>query len=360
MAGNAMQAKNHSSKSSSGLKWKPLAVSIGFKSGAFATLNRVWSSRLTILTYHRVADPFDPSFRGLATNISATPAAFEAQLDLLRQWFNVVSLDTLLDWLRGDGDLPPRAALITFDDGYRDNLTAALPALKARGLPAVIFVTTGQIGGTRPFWWDHAAYCIAKTECTEAELPLIGRQGFGGWDARVALTQAWCSAASRIPAERVGPVIEQLAERLDVQVDAGTFAGVYLDWDEVRRMATNGFDLGAHTVNHPALAQVSDARAREEATASKTRLEAETGRPIRAFAYPHGSSDHFGEQHERILAEEGYLTAFSTLSGPQSSSSARQAPMRIRRIHISLRDDLPRFAGKLVGGARIEAMRGGE
>ncbi len=340
-------------------KWKPLVARMGYESGAFGITNRAWRNRLTTLTYHRVADPTSADFRGLVSNVSATPETFGAHLDLVRRWFNVISLDVLLAWLRGDGDLPPRAALITFDDGYRDNLTAALPALKARGLEAVIFVTSGKIGSTEPFWWDHAAYCIANSTRARADLPLLGPQELGDRPSRVKLTQQWCSAASRIPADDMSATLGQLGQQVDVQVTPDTFAGVYMTWDEVRHMAANGFTIGAHTANHPPLSQVSLERARREAVDSRARLKDETGQPVHAFAYPHGGSAHFGEEHERMLSEEGFSAAFSTISGPDTYASVRRQPMRIRRIHISLRDDLPRLAVKLIGAARIEALING-
>ena len=105
-----------------------------------------------------------------------------------------------------------------------------------------------------------------------------------------------------------------------------------MNWDEVRQLAANGFTIGAHTANHPALAQVPLDRARQEATESRAHLEAEIGKPVRAFAYPHGGTAHFGKEHEQMLAEEGFSAAFSTLYGPESYDSVRRHRMRIRRI----------------------------
>ena len=340
-------------------KWKPLVANMGYKSGAFGTVNRAWRNRLTTLMYHRIADPAASDFRGLVPNVSATPEGFAAHLDVVRQWFNVISLDVLIAWLQGETDLPPRAALITFDDGYRDNLTGALPALKARGLEAVIFVTSGKMGSTEPFWWDHAAHCIANSPRPQADLPLLGARDLGDRPSRIKLTQEWCSAASRRPADDMEATVAQLARQLDVEITPDTFAGLYMNWDEVRQMAANGFTIGAHTATHPPLSQVSLDRARREVTESRARIEAEIGQPVRAFAYPHGGTAHFGEEHERMLTEEGFSVAFSTLSGPDTYASVRRRPMRIRRIHISHRDDLPRLAVKLIGAARIEALMNG-
>jgi peptidoglycan/xylan/chitin deacetylase (PgdA/CDA1 family) len=335
-----------------------MVARLGYRSGAFGAMNRVWNNRLTTLTYHRIADPMASDFRGLVTNVSATAETFATHLDFVQRWFNVISLDVLLAWLRGDGDLPPRAALITFDDGYRDNLTAAMPALRARGLEATIFVTSGKIGSTEPFWWDHAAHCLMSSCRDRADLPLLGSQELGDRYSRTMLTQQWCIAASQIPSDKVAGAVEQLAEQVDVQIDSDTFAGVYMNWDEVRKLAANGFTVGAHTANHPALAQVPMERARQEATESKARLEAEIGVPVHAFAYPHGSLLHFGKEHEEMLAEEGFRVAFSTLCGPDTYGSVRRHPMRIRRIHIGLRDDIPRLAVKLLGATRLESLKG--
>jgi peptidoglycan/xylan/chitin deacetylase (PgdA/CDA1 family) len=324
--------------------------------GLAARLQRAWPSRLTVLTYHRIADPRAPTFKGLAANVSATPDGFAAQLTFLRRWFNVVSLGDVVAWLEDGRPLPQRAALITFDDGYRDNHDAAWPVLRAQGLPAALFVATGCIGSTEPFWWDLVAYAFERTRLAEADLPLLGLTPIGTPDAREQALRRWLQAAKALPSERVSAFAETLVERLEVDVPAGTFADNHLDWERLRMMAADTFAIGAHTETHPALAQTPPDRARLEIRCSRARLEEELGRPVRTFAYPFGGAHNFAHEHEVMLREEGFAAAFSLLPGPLSYDAARRHRMRIRRINVSRHDDFPRFALKLLGMGRVRRI----
>src|SRR5438552_5122482 len=167
------------------------------RAGVLAAAHRAWPNRLTVLAYHRIGDPISASGNSLPANISATPAAFAEQTEFLRRRFNVISLADLVRWRAGQARLPRFPALITFDDGYRDNLEAALPILRAKRLPAALFVATDCIEG-KPFYWDLAAYCFHRTALTQAELPIIGRAEWPGGSDR-AILRRWIEAAKRLP-----------------------------------------------------------------------------------------------------------------------------------------------------------------
>ena len=118
--------------------------------GVLKMLPYAFPHQLTVLNYHRIDDPLQAGFDSYKPNVSATPAAFQRQMEYLQQHYHVVSLGQLAAWLRGECELPTRAALITFDDGYRDNFSNAYPLLRSLGLPATIFLCTGCIGAETP------------------------------------------------------------------------------------------------------------------------------------------------------------------------------------------------------------------
>jgi peptidoglycan/xylan/chitin deacetylase (PgdA/CDA1 family) len=120
-----------------------------------ATLRSPTSPRLSVLSYHAIADlTEDP----LLDRYSVPPARFAEQLDFLseRGW-SFVNLDAVLEAFRGERCLPPRAVLLTFDDAYTDLLDAACPILSERGIPGVAFAVAGQIGGTNVWDSEHGA-----------------------------------------------------------------------------------------------------------------------------------------------------------------------------------------------------------
>src|SRR5687768_16576249 len=102
-----------------------------------------WSRCLSILIYHRVIPEPDPL---LPDEICARQ--FDWHLALLGRWFRVLALAEAVAQLR-DGTLPARAACVTFDDGYADNVSAALPLLRKHGMPATFFLATAYLVGGR-------------------------------------------------------------------------------------------------------------------------------------------------------------------------------------------------------------------
>ncbi|MDX1578555.1 MAG: polysaccharide deacetylase family protein, partial [Gemmatimonadota bacterium] len=118
-------------------------------------------SAALILAYHRVADlPADPN--GLAVH----PERFAGHLELLRRNYRPLPLRTLIRDL-AENRLPERAVVITFDDGYEDNLTQARPLLARHDVPATVFVVSGQVGAGREFWWDELEQIVLRA----GELP---------------------------------------------------------------------------------------------------------------------------------------------------------------------------------------------
>src|SRR6266404_5015149 len=106
-------------------------------------------SEALILAYHRVAAlPFDPQL------LSVTPDHFAEHLEVLHRYYRPTRLRQLAQTPES-GVSSSRAVVITFDDGYADNLYNATPLLERYDVPATVFVTTGYVDATREFWWDE-------------------------------------------------------------------------------------------------------------------------------------------------------------------------------------------------------------
>ena len=332
------------------------ALALLLKTGVLDAVHRVWPGRLTVFAYHRIADPRGPRFSGFEPLASATPEAFAAQMDFVRTRFNVVSMAALLEWIRGTGSLPPYPALITFDDGYRDNFECAWPVLRTRGLPATVFLTAGCVGSASPFYWDLVAYCFRHTELQEADLPLIGRRRWTDAEGRVILMARWLGLLKTLPDDEKTAAVNRLPETLEVDVPGDAFAHLYLTWDQVRVMASDGLEVGGHTTSHPILTRVPLERARREVTEANARIEAETGRRVTAFAYTNGLPADFDAPIQTMLREVGMEAAFTLMHGPSQLARERRTPLALRRIFVGHRDSLPRFVAKAVGLARLRRM----
>ena len=309
--------------------------------------------RLTVLAYHRVVDHHGPGFDTYRRNVSATPEEFREQMDYVAEHFHPVSLEQVEAALDGGPRLPQRPLLVTFDDGYRDNLLAALPVLQDRGIPMAIFLATDFVGDGRPFPWDLAAWCFHHSAGDGADLPVVGERSWVTGGEREAVLGLWLEALKRLPEAVREEAVAALPERLGVEVPSDAFSGLCLSWDEVRAMAGGAVSFGAHTERHPILTRVSADRARSEVSGSKHRLEDELGTPVRAFAYPNGGRDDLDDATVRLLADTGYRLGFTLFPGPERAAAARHTPLTLRRACVHHGDYPARFAAKVNGIPRL-------
>ena len=211
---------------------------------------------LRVLMYHKVND--------LSPNpITVPTAVFAEQMALLGTLgYEPVSLGAVRDHYVDGRPLPKRAVLITFDDGYRDNLVNALPILRSHGYPAVIFAPIGYLDDSRPL--PH-------------EEPLLG---YG----------------VRNPT---------------------------LDWADLAELEAGGVRIEAHGIGHRRLAELEPAEALREIAVSKLRLEERLGREVDAYAYVKGSRADFRAEHASLVQQAGYKLAFTAVSGANGPDTDR-------------------------------------
>ena len=277
--------------------------------------------RLCILNYHRVLESADPL-------LAAEPdvAAFRWQMKVLADCFNVLPLDEGLDAL-AQGNMPPRAVCITFDDGYRSTHDLALPVLREFGFPATVFVTTGHVGSEN-MWNDRI---LESLRTLDAEHLDLSDAGLGSYAVGSLAERRETVALLTERAKYLAPELRhELVERLDRL--AGTRqTGLMLTDDMIRDMAREGVEIGAHTISHPILAKLNDESASFEIAESKRQLEAITGKPVRYFAYPNGKPGiDFDERHMAMAREIGFSAAFSTAMGAAGRQHDRFALPRSR------------------------------
>jgi len=317
------------------------------KTGLIRVGRGLWAKSLTVVNYHRIDDPDKEDFFSFKPNVSATPEDFDLQMDYLAKWFNVVSLKQVVQWLNGQNDLPPYAALITFDDGYLDNYAAAYPILSRHKFPALIFLATEHIGTDTPFYWDMAAYCFYHTEKDHLAFPDGKVEHWSNREQLDAVSKHWIEFMKTLPqAEKQGHV-QHLPEALGVSVPRGFFQKLMMNWDQVRELQKGGIEFGAHTMRHPILTRISLDEVRNEIEGSKFRIEKELGEPVLGFAYPNGQLADLNDKIEKIVADSGIHTAFTLLNGPSLLGEVKQNPYAIRRIFISHRHSLPEYAALL-------------
>ncbi len=264
-------------------------------------------ARLSILVFHRVLSQPDPLFPGIP---DAT--RFGEMLDWMKAWFNVLSLDRAVAQL-ATGTLPERAAAITFDDGYADNATVALPQLRSRGLSATFFIATGFLDGGR-MWNDTIIEAIR--DCRQPTLDLerlgLGRYRLNTPVARRATIDACIAHLKyRLTDER-----SAAADEIAAIAEAKPPSDLMLSSHAVRELHRFGMQIGAHTISHPILNRLSPDAARHEMQGSRTRLEDIVGERVTIFAYPNGKlGNDYAPVHAELVREIGFDAAVSTDAG---------------------------------------------
>ena len=282
-------------------------------------------SGVAVLCYHRIAEPeVDP------WGLCVSPQHFDAHLAALRRWGPVFSLAEVAHALRA-GRLPRRAAVVTFDDGYADNLHAALPLLERHGVPATFFVATGMLGGMREFWWDELERLVLRAVLPDPLRLEIGAEThewatgepaptppmWRAWEAppspRHALYYAlWAMLIERTEEERTA-ALAALRTLIPSHAEARPSHRTMTEEEVVTLARSPLVEVGAHTVTHPALPTLEPARQREEVAESKGMLEALLGRSVMAFAYPYGRG---GADARAAVAEAGFASACTTEHEP--------------------------------------------
>jgi len=274
---------------------------------------------LSILVYHRVVAEPDPL---VPDQVCARE--FDWQLAVLGRWFTVLPLRQAAARLRG-GTLPIRAACVTFDDGYADNVTVALPILRRREVPATFFLATSFIDGGR-MWNDSVIETLRGAQGDTLDARCIGLDtlSISTIGMRRQAIERLLAALKYLPLEERQRRVDQLA----AETSSSLPSDLMMTAEQVRQLRASGMEIGAHTVTHPILAQLSPERAEREIRESKRRLEAITRSPVTMFAYPNGKPGRdYRQEHVGMVKRLGFEAAVSTAWGvAHAASDPHQLP----------------------------------
>lgn len=284
-------------------------------------------SRALILFYHGVMNAVSDPWR-----LHLPPARFGEQLEIIKRHATVLRLDELVRGLNAGG-LPRRSVVLTFDDGYANNLTHAKPLLEKYDVPATIFVTSGYLDDQREFWSDE----LERLLLTPGRLPAHLRIRINGhspeWDlheaaeyksddyARYRTWNAWQAETPTVrhtvyrelyremqplPWSEQRRVLAELQAQVELTATPRPLHR-FLKPEEVHLLAQDGLiEIGSHTVSHPLLSSLPSAEQAREIRESKRALEELTERPVTSFAYPYG---RYTTETASLVRESGFLSA---------------------------------------------------
>ena len=141
-----------------------------YRSGMLSLSRSGVRHALTVVMFHRVIDPGDADFAQADPVYTVSAPLFEQLLGFFRDHYVVVDIGHVLDAADGVRKLPEHALLITFDDGWADNLHYAAPLLRARGMPSVIFVAAEAVQADSDAWWQEDVFALGRAGRLDAWL----------------------------------------------------------------------------------------------------------------------------------------------------------------------------------------------
>jgi peptidoglycan/xylan/chitin deacetylase (PgdA/CDA1 family) len=291
-------------------------------------------ARLSVFIFHRVLPKPDPLFPD-----EPDATQFDRIVSWIKSWFTVISLDAAVDALK-TSKLPARAAVITFDDGYADNYSVAMPILQKHGITGCFFIATGYLDGGR-MWNDTIVESVRLFERPELDLSELGLECYrtgNSEEKRLAINTIIAKAKYLDPARRK-KVTDGIATITGKQLPSN----LMMTSEQVKQMHKANMQIGAHTVTHPILARTEIATARDEIASSKAYLEQLLEEPVRLFAYPNGKpGDDYLPEHARLIKEAGFVAAVSTAWGSANGDTdlfqiPRFTPWNKTRLKFGLR-----------------------
>ena len=293
--------------------------------------------RLVVSMYHHLAHAVPPDKAVHQIERGMSPGHFAGHLRVYRWFGDIVPLADAYDELTRPTRRSRALIALTFDDGYRDNLTVGLPALAKRGVPATCFAALGAMGPERRLWWDRIVRLVrhAPGNGTVDVSPLRDVDGLGAIAPdgqthmrRDVLAERLTDCLATKPVSRRDPLIDELGRRLSGGPLPDGDPELYVTWDELRRMSDGGFSIGGHTVQHPCLPAEPRDVARLEITTCRQVLEHRLGRPVTTFSYPGG---YYDTAVRDMVEEAGYRVAVTVERGV---NHAGDDPMLLKRLPL--------------------------
>jgi peptidoglycan/xylan/chitin deacetylase (PgdA/CDA1 family) len=317
------------------------------------------SSGFAVVNYHGVVPADHSGDEAFLDGNLVQPDVFRQQLKFLKSRYHVIHPDEFRACIEQAGKLPPRAVLLTCDDGLLNTLTDMLPVLQSENISCLFLVTAASCGNEPGMLWYEELYRLLRARPLTPDLQLPPEDGAAS--PSLTFQARWWStvrSASRLDRTARTDWMRQ------VRINSGptpTFLSErrwrLLNITELKRLAEAGMVIGAHTLSHPVLSLCREEEARHEIQESKNRLEKALGKPVWAFAYPFGNPSTMGERELRLAREAGFSCAFLNVEHWNAGPSN---PFEIPRTHVTLDTTLPEFSAHLSGlHSRLQRAVGG-
>jgi peptidoglycan/xylan/chitin deacetylase (PgdA/CDA1 family) len=276
--------------------------------------------RILVVSYHRVVNDFTGELQRSIPGLLISQETFRRHLEeAAMAGYEFSSIGDAVDVMAGRKVAKKDLCVVTFDDGYRDVYRYAYPLLKRMGVPAIVYLPTAFIGTQRRFNHDRLFHLVRHARqvglrpyfsglpCPAVELlePILAER------------KTMSAALDDFIGEHSGGVLLEVIQALEKELGGGVELlpeqGDIMDWDEVRHMARDGFEFGAHTLGHTVLTLESAEVMEKEIVESKQAIEREVAIQVRDFAYCNG---WYSDEIIQVLKKHGFRSGVTTEDVP--------------------------------------------
>lgn len=283
---------------------------------------------LVIFNYHRIKPPGTGTFPFDDGVFGPDQEALRDHFKCLKENADVISEQELLEHVQSHRKLPKSCAMVTFDDGYRDNIDLALPIIQEQGIPALFFIPTQLIESRELGWWDSIAFLLKKTRS-----PVISIRGTT-FDLSTNRAHAISELQSWMKHLKIGQtetLVDEISQACGVDVPSFELTtNELMTWEQIREAKKKGITIGSHTHSHRVMSTLPHSEQMEELRVSKQILERELEVQIKSVAYPVGGVRDYNRETEKFAKSAGYELGFSFQTG--GNRLDQMSPFSVSRI----------------------------
>jgi len=288
-------------------------------------IKRKYKSQINpvILMYHCVLKDNDWQKQYLQPSLFVSQRTFDKQMAFLSKYYNVISLKELVKILQNKQPLPSKCAVITFDDGWRDNYLNAYPILKKYNISATIFLTTDFISTNNIFWFLQVSILLAgckmnpqkmtdilkKVKSENENSPSVNDLSDYDIEAIKGDSDRFFEALKKLDYDIIQKVIALISKECDLSLDKIIQNKWILSWDEVIKMSHENIDFGSHGQSHRILTKLNSSEIQKELINSKNIIEENIGKECKLFSYPNGD---YNSEIKKLVQEARYSSAITT------------------------------------------------
>ncbi|HOV26499.1 MAG TPA: polysaccharide deacetylase family protein [Pseudobacteroides sp.] len=327
-----------------------------YYSGLYFILKKIFfKNGLYIFFYHSFVDTAKCRKDNKFISLSAVDKeAFEKQLKYFKKEYTLITMDEAYQLMVNKDKLDKRYLVITIDDGYKDNYTYGYDLFKKYHVFPTIYLTANNVDKSIYLWPDILRYIVYNSTKTHVDINIFDiHYTFDLKDkySKFIFIEFMRENVKKYDEDKKQEILEYLSKEFNVRIQKK--CDTMLSWEEVQKLSSIGVSFGAHTLNHPILANLTKAKAEDEIYGSKVLIEQKTNKKVRHFAYPNGRECDINE-HCINWVRKHFDTATTTIPGINVPGDDL---MKLKRIGLAYDYNIIDFKVKVLYFCILDAFK---